>query len=311
MHRLPERWLLTSCHLLPAHRVILGWGSQDGGREHIPQFILRKRKEQRGARNRSRKARTECPGQAAQCHTWAVGLYFKCCVANICRMKSKLGEGEGAGRWRCSKLGAELRQGWLLGADGGRARAGACVRCAAATPALAVRSRDERPHGGGAKGAHSPPSSRRGGGSTRERWLGKKGEDPRAAASQAEEPASSAAPRRPPLPLGTAPGTLVTPKIPQSSARLQGSLPSEEELHHLPFTDREGEGWGETLPSPRQSKQPSPATLLACGQSSAPAKSAGFCSPLPDQPRKSCRHLAALCKMLTNSAPAPGRAARL
>lgn len=179
MHRFPERWLLTSCHhLLPAHRVIPGWGSRDGGREHIPQFVLRKRKEQRGARNGSRKARTERPGRAAQCHTWAVGLYFKCCVANICRMKSKLGEGEGAGRWRCSKLGAELRRGWLLGADGGRARAGACVRCAAATPALAVRSRDERPHGGGAKGAHSPPSSRRGWGKHARKMAGEERRGP-------------------------------------------------------------------------------------------------------------------------------------
>lgn len=44
-----------------------------------------------------------------QCHTWAAGLYFKCCVANVCRLGSKLGEGEGAGRRRCAELGAELR----------------------------------------------------------------------------------------------------------------------------------------------------------------------------------------------------------
>lgn len=52
-------------------------------------------------------------------------------------MESKLGEGEGAGQQRCSKLGAELRQGWLLGADGGRARAGT----------VQLQGEEEQPHG--------------------------------------------------------------------------------------------------------------------------------------------------------------------
>lgn len=67
-------------------------------------------------------------------------------------MNSKLGEGEGAGWRRCSKLGAELREGWLLGADGGRAGAGACASCAVAAPAPALCSWGAQPlvgaHGG-------------------------------------------------------------------------------------------------------------------------------------------------------------------
>lgn len=94
-HRLPEMPLLTSCHhLLPAHGVTLGMRlTGQGEGEQSPLFIVRERKEQRGARNWSQKAQAERPGRAAQCHTWAAGLYFKCCVANICRMKSKLEEG--------------------------------------------------------------------------------------------------------------------------------------------------------------------------------------------------------------------------
>lgn len=115
----------------------------------MPPILLGERKEQRGAMNQSQKAQAERPGRAAQCHTWAAGLYFKCCVANICRMNSKLGEGEGAGWRRCSKLGAELRQGWLLGADGGRAGAGACASCVAAAPAPALHPWGARPRGGG------------------------------------------------------------------------------------------------------------------------------------------------------------------
>lgn len=49
MHRLPELQLLTSCHHI-LHRVTLGGGSRDRGGQHAPRFILRKRKEQRGAR---------------------------------------------------------------------------------------------------------------------------------------------------------------------------------------------------------------------------------------------------------------------
>lgn len=169
-------------------------------------------------------------------------------------MKSKLGEGEGAGRRRCSKLGAELRRGWLLRADGGSA--GACVRCAAATPALAARSWDAQPRGGGckARGARSPLPSQR-----EPRRPGKDGKDARAAASQAEELASPAARRRPLVPLSTAPGTWVSPKTPQSSACLQGSFRMEEELHHLRFTDGEGEGCRETWPSPGALLPSSPA----------------------------------------------------
>lgn len=129
---------------------------------------------------------------------------------------------------------------------------------------------------------------------------------PRAAATWAEKPASSSA-WRPLVSLSTAPGMQVTPKAPQSSRCLRGSLPSEEELYHLPFTGRDGEGLGETWPSPRQSKELTPS--LPTGNP--PHPESQLDSALPDRPQKSCYHLAALRKMLMNSAPAPGRTARL
>lgn len=187
--------------------------------------------------NQSQKAQAERPGRAARCHTWAAGLYFKCCVANICRMNSKLGEGEGAGWRRCSKLGAELRQGWLLGADGGRAGAGACASCAAA----ALRLWGAQPRDGGSWGARLP----RGGWRAEEpRWPGRDARTPRAAASYAE-----VAQTRPLVPLGTAPGTQITPKTPQS-------LAWQLALHPLAFPRQEGEGHGETLLAHRQPSAP-------------------------------------------------------
>ena len=55
-------------------------------------------------------------------------------------------------------------------------------------------------------------------------------------------------------------GLLVPPKSPLCSGRWRGSLPREEARRS---TGGEGEGLGESRPSPRQSEEPSPASLLA------------------------------------------------
>lgn len=59
------------------------------------------------------------------------------------------------------------------------------------------------------------------------------------------------------VPLGTAPGTSITPKTPPSSVYLQDS---KEELICLSYTSGEGDGLGEIRPSPKLS----PENLRTC-----------------------------------------------
>lgn len=59
-HRLPELPLPTSCHhLLPAHRATPGMGLSGQVEESFTPFIVRERKEQRGAGSQSRKAQAQ------------------------------------------------------------------------------------------------------------------------------------------------------------------------------------------------------------------------------------------------------------